>query len=318
MFKPGRIIRGKRKYKIKKYMESGGFSKLYLGLNLHTNRHIVVKVLRNDKFDDLEEEEDYFRRERAFIDIQSKSGSHALRLVDSIVIKKDWKNSKFILITNYINGEDFDPWLHDIIEKKGDRVYYYLVKYIFYPLCEYFSYCHNHGLLHRDFSPSNILIKKYKKKKPVPVVIDFGASLNFDPAKIYRVPPYLEDLEDSEESYVYTEGYNPPEVDEDKVFLPQSDIYCFGAVMFYSFSLGKEREEDEDYTEYELNTQKYNIDCPDELDAIVSKCTQYEPRERYLSFDHLMIDLKAFIDKYKPKRKSSSKKNRKKNSKKKI
>ena len=330
-----------------RFMESGGFSNLYLGRDLRSNRRVVIKIFQNDKFDDFKEEERYLRREKAFINIQSKFNPIGLKLIDSIVDLDDEDDPKFILVTNYIKGQDFKPWFEDLIERKDGDIYHYMIRYIFLPLAEYFASCHSHGLLHRDFSPSNVIISK-KKNRYIPVVIDFGDSMNFDPAKLYDEPPLLEELADSEEDYIYTHGYSPPEVDDNKEFLPQSDIYAFGVVMFYAFSLGYERDDDDDYDEdydeyddsdddddddddydedydeygddasesanaadfqeYVLIPKEYNEDCPDDINEIVEKCTQEEPIDRYLSFDHLIVELRKYLKKYRESRRKSKKK----------
>jgi len=294
VLKIGQFLRGNRKYKVLEFLEEGGFSNLYLGLNTSTNRHVVIKVLHNDKFDDFEQEEKYFRREKAFIDIQSKFSMHALQLIDSLILKRTTDNPKFIIITNYIKGKDFISWFNELLKKGPQNFYTYIMRNIFKPLGEYLAFCHEHGLLHRDFSPSNIIISK-KKTKIIPVVIDFGGSLNFDPALLYEVPPLLDDLDDASEDYIYTEGYYPPEVEYQKAFLPQSDIYCFGAVLFYCLSLGVERNENNDYGGFVLAPKIFNEECPIELNRIVTKCTQYEPKDRYLSFEEIVSDIKKYL-----------------------
>jgi serine/threonine protein kinase len=46
---------------------------------------------------------------------------------------------------------------------------------LFIPVCNAVQHAHRKGIIHRDLKPSNVLIALYDGK-PVPKVIDFGAS----------------------------------------------------------------------------------------------------------------------------------------------
>src|SRR2546428_13022299 len=46
---------------------------------------------------------------------------------------------------------------------------------LFTPVCEAIQHAHQKGIIHRDISPSNVLIALYDGK-PVPKVIDFGVA----------------------------------------------------------------------------------------------------------------------------------------------
>ena len=209
----GSLLRIKRKYQIIEFLESGGFSDIYIGKNLENNRKVVIKILNNEKFDDNIQAEQYWRRERAFINIQSKYSPYALQLIDALVDRINPNNPKFIFITSYINGLDFETWFQHFQDENRLDFYEYLIKYIFYPLSDYFAFVHSHGLIHRDFSPGNIMVTKLKhKKRIVPVVIDWGAGLNFDPATIDRIPSDLKDLPYSDDDQIFTPGYAPPAV----------------------------------------------------------------------------------------------------------
>ena len=296
MLKPGKSLRARRKYQITKFLESGGFSDLYLGLNKQNNHKIVIKILKNSEFDNSHQAEEYWRRERAFINIQSKYSPDTLKLIDSFIDRFNPDTPKFVLVTNYIQGMDFTDWFDDYCDKDPPHFYRYLVKNIFLPLCDYFIYIHSHGLLHRDFSPSNIMVKT--KGKVIPVVIDWGASLNFDPGKLYDKPPLLKKMEYTDELQIYTPGYAPPEVNEGKGMVPQSDIYSFGGIMYYCFTKGQQPDEDDPVEDTYLTPQDINEDCPDELEYVVERCTRYEPRDRFISFEEVKMELKRFVKKY--------------------
>lgn len=305
--RPNSLLRCRRKYQIIQFMESGGFSDLYLGRNTETNRKVVIKILKNEEFDDLKQAEQYWRRERAFISIQSQYSPHALQLIDSIIDNFNPENPKFIFITSYIKGQDFELWLYDFVIQERPDFYKFLIKHIFIPLCDYFSFIHGHGLIHRDFSPGNIMITKVKKKT-IPVVIDWGASLNFDPATLYDEPKLLEDLPYCEDDQIYTPGYAPPEIDMGKIQVPQSDIYSFGMILHFAINGGNEPKELKNSEHWKSPIDWEDFDYPEMLQQIVKNCIQYEPIDRYLTFEDIQKDLKKYLTSVSSKKKSTSKK----------
>ncbi len=79
---------------------------------------------------------------------------------------------------------------------------------------------HNHGLLHRDISPDNILLDQMGE----PVLIDFGAALE----KKSIGGPVVSSL------MVVKDGYSPHEFyQKDGEQGPFSDLYCLGATFYH-------------------------------------------------------------------------------------
>ncbi len=294
ILRPGSLLRVKRKYQILEFLESGGFSDIYIGKNTDNNRKVIIKILKNDKFDDKIQAENYWRRERAFINIQSKFAPYALQLHDAFIDRFNQNNPKFIFITSYINGYDFETWFHQFREQGRHDFHEYLIRNIFIPLADYFVFTHSHGLIHRDFSPSNIMITKYKKRI-TPVVIDWGAGLNFDPATIENIPQDLNDLPYSDDDQIYTPGYAPPEIDLGKIQVPQSDIYSFGMILHYAASGGEEPKELSGNALKRFKIQWEDYDYHEMLKKVVEKCIKYEPRDRYRTFERVREDLKKYL-----------------------
>ncbi len=312
MVQEGDLLRGKHTYKVLKYLEEGGFSDIWVGKDLKTKRKVIIKAFRNKEFDSLEEAAEYFRREIAFIDIQAQYSQDTLKLKDWMVLRRNTEDPCYIMITNYIRGLDLYDWFEELLEEEREDFYPYLVRTIYLPLAKYLQYCHNHGILHRDLSPGNIIIKKKKsKRKYVPVVIDLGASINFDPAQLFKPPKLIYEMENTDEDTISTEGFAAPEVNEGKFLIVQSDIYSFGAIMYYTLTQGDEIDEPEEESEYVLNPYDYNDDCPEELADMVYRCTQYEPSDRYLSFDEIIEELQEYLKKHKPASRKSKRTSRK-------
>ena len=125
------------------------------------------------------------------------------------------------------------------------------------------EHLHGHGLIHRDIKPSNVVfVDGVPKLADVGLVTDAGATI----------------------SYVGTEGFLPPEGPG----TPQADLYSLGKVL------------------YEMATGRDRLDFPElptlggqgparaellELNLVLLKACQNDPRRRYESARQLLEDL---------------------------
>ncbi|MGF1520665.1 MAG: protein kinase [Nodosilinea sp.] len=80
-------------------------------------------------------------------------------------------------------------------------------------------FIHNHGVIHRDITPSNIMRRKVDQK---PVLIDFGVAKQFSEAIRYE-----------QGTRIGTEGYAPLEQLRSGQAYPSSDLYSLGATCLH-------------------------------------------------------------------------------------
>jgi tetratricopeptide (TPR) repeat protein len=124
------------------------------------------------------------------------------------------------------------------------------------------AHLHQHGLVHRDVKPSNIIFVG-----GVPKLADIGLVADVSEAR----------------SFVGTEGFIPPEGPG----TPQADVYSLGKVL-YEISTGKDRR---DFPA--LPDDLAEEDAMLELNAVILKACKTEPHERYQSAKAMLHDLES-------------------------
>lgn len=148
---------------------------------------------------------------------------------------------------------------------------------------------HQHGVIHRDLKPNNILVDSSSDK---PLVVDFGLAKLMDEnqdltrtREILGTPPYL----------------SPEQATNSLLVTTATDVYGLGATL-YSLLTGRppfqadttfetlKKVVDEEPT----RPQKLKPDVPRDLETICLKCLRKDPHKRYASAEALAKDLRSF------------------------
>lgn len=140
-------------------------------------------------------------------------------------------------------------------------------------LAQVLDYLHRQDrpIIFRDLKPENIMINEEGHVK----VIDFGLARHFEPGK----------RRDTQASG--TVGYAPPEQWEDSGQSdPRSDIYSLAATLFYVLT---GRPPSPVYGSHRIRPYRPDIDPG--IEALVLRCLQPDPSQRYASAAELIKDL---------------------------
>lgn len=143
-----------------------------------------------------------------------------------------------------------------------------------------------HGLVHRDVKPTNILIDDSGQVR----IVDFGLAKALDSETRLTVTGAV----------VGTPFYLSPEQGLSKPVDQRSDIYSLGAT-FYHLLAGKPPFEADNSVSIILKhihdavppIRDRNSKIPESLARIVQRCLSKEPRHRYQDYDELIRDLDA-------------------------
>jgi len=267
------------KYPILREIGSGATSRVYLARDPFADREVAIKVFLFDTHADPHSER---MLHKAFVAEASLAGKlnhpHIVDILDAVV-----EPDHSYLVMEYVPGETLEAHADVSTLLPLNKVVEIIFKCI-----RALEYAFQHGVIHRDIKPGNILLSQYGETK----VGDFGASFQ------QRLGH-----ETTQITGVGSPAYMSPEQIRMEALTHQTDIYSLGVTM-YRLLTGR--------LPYQASTQAaltYAIlnavppcpatlrpDLPPLLDQIVMKAINKDPKERYKSWLDFGKDLsQAFV-----------------------
>ena len=267
------------KYPILREIGSGATSRVYLARDPFADREVAIKVFLFDTHADPHSER---MLHKAFVAEASLAGKlnhpHIVDILDAVV-----EPDHSYLVMEYVPGKTLEAHADVSTLLPLNKVVEIIFKCI-----RALEYAFQHGVIHRDIKPGNILLSQYGETK----VGDFGASFQ------QRLGH-----ETTQITGVGSPAYMSPEQIRMEALTHQTDIYSLGVTM-YRLLTGR--------LPYQASTQAaltYAIlnavppcpatlrpDLPPLLDQIVMKAINRDPKERYKSWLDFGKDLsQAFV-----------------------
>jgi len=212
------------KYRIDRYISSGGFGNTYLATNIAFDEPVAIKefFMRDVALRDSEttavsvvnatnlpvfkEQKDKFRKEA--LRLRNLHSDHIVTVSDLFD-----ENDTSYYVMDYIDGRS----LRDMV-KDGPLPEQDVRNYLEQTL-KALEVVHAQNMYHLDLKPANLMVDKTGRLR----VIDFGASKQQKDGGIY-----------SKSAVCYSPGYAPPEQQEQAMdkFGPYTDIYALGATLY--------------------------------------------------------------------------------------
>jgi tetratricopeptide (TPR) repeat protein len=256
------------RYDLEKELGRGGMGVVYLAKDKQLDRPVALKFL-GSLIDDSEEFRERFVREAR----TAAKISHP-----NIVSIYDISASegRAYIAMEYVEGVS----LYRYLASKGALPPRETVNFMV-QACSALGAIHEAGITHRDIKPDNILIAKGGLIK----IMDFGLAKSED-NRLTRAGVVMG-----------TPSYMSPEQATGKEADARSDIYSIGMVMhecltgeivFASGNVVQRQVQEMPQPPGALNDA-----IPKELDAIVMKCIQKKPTERYQTMKELVDDMRA-------------------------
>jgi serine/threonine-protein kinase len=264
------------RYELGEILGFGGMSEVHLARDLRLNRDVAVKVLRAD----LARDPTFYLRFR-------REAQHAAALNHpNIVAVHDTGEADTALgrlpyiVMEYVDGST----LREIVRESGPMDPVRAIGVIA-DACEALNFSHQHGIVHRDVKPANIMISKTGVVK----VMDFGIAK----ALADVGTPITQTA-----AVIGTAQYFSPEQASGEPVDARSDVYSLGCVL-YELLTGEPLFAGDSAVAVAYQhvrkdpmppSQRHDGISP-ELDAVVLKALTKNPDKRYQSASDLRVDL---------------------------
>lgn len=254
------------KYEILTLIGQGGMSKVYLAMDKRLNKQWAVKEIEKrarDKNNDVVIQSAIAEANM----IKQLDHPAIVRIVDII----DNGNVIYI-IEDYIEGET----LSSILDRNGAQPQEMVIEWAI-QICKALEYLHTRKppIIYRDMKPANVMLKPDGTIK----VIDFGI------AREYKE----QNLQDTVS--LGTKGYAAPEQFGGKGQTDaRTDVYCLGVTLYHL--LTGQNPCEPPYEIYPI--RHWNPQLSAGLEAIIQKCTQLNPQDRYQSCAELLYALNHY------------------------
>ena len=256
---------------------SGGMAVVYRAVQDPLGRTVAIKALKSSA---ASEENVSTRFER-------EAKSLAMLQHENIIHVYDFHRERgaLFIVMEYVQGID----LYDLLEKCG-RFPYDVAAIIAMQVARALDYVHYRSIVHRDIKPANVMISRAGGVK----VMDFGIARDTS----------FGDLTEAGTGIGTPAYMSPEQVLGDKLDA-RSDIFSLG-VMLYQMVTGKKPfVEDERRSamhkirlEKHISARKLNPDVPRELERIIDRCLEKQPRDRWRSAQHMVMAFERFLAKH--------------------
>ena len=251
------------KYEILKLIGQGGMSKVYLAMDKRLNKQWAIKEIEKRAKD--KNNEIVIQSAIAEANLIKQLDHPAIvRIVDII------DNGDVIyIIEDYIEGET----LSTILENNGAQPQELVIEWAM-QICEALEYLHTRKppIIYRDMKPANVMLKPDGNIK----IIDFGI------AREYKDQSLADTVS------LGTKGYAAPEQFGGRGQTDaRTDVYCLGVTLYHL--LTGQNPCEPPYEIYPI--RHWNPQLSAGLEAIIQKCTQLNPADRYRSCAELLYAL---------------------------
>ncbi len=266
------------RYEIGKRIGRGGMAEIFQARDVLLDRPVAIKVLFPE-----------FATDPAFVERFRREAQAAANLNHpNIVGVYDWGkvNNTYYIAMEYVNGRT----LADILKQSGTLTPMQVCD-VMSEVASALISAHQNGVIHRDIKPGNILVSTTGQVK----VADFGIARALGSG--------VEQGLTQTGAVMGTATYFSPEQAQGASTDQRSDIYSLGVVMYEMLS-GSAPFTGENavaiaYKQVHEQAMPLNqrvATVPPEVAAIVAKCMQKSPDDRYSSADQVRDELRRFVE----------------------
>jgi|GEM_PF-4407530 len=276
---PGLTGQSIGRYHIREQLGEGGMATVYKAYDTRLERDVALKVLRIDQFIPAQLQQVLQRFEREAKSLAKLSHSNIVNILDF----GEHEGMPF-LVMEYLPGGTLK-------QKLGQPIPWRQAVRLLIPVADGLSYAHQHGIIHRDVKPANILLKE----TGMPVLTDFGI------AKL---------LETSDGQTLTASGvgigtpeYMAPEQGMgSKTIDARADIYALG-IVFYEMVAGRKPYSADTPMAVVLKQisdplpppTDFVPDLPESVENVLFKALAKQPDDRYQDMAAMQVALENLL-----------------------
>jgi eukaryotic-like serine/threonine-protein kinase len=263
------------RYEVGEILGFGGMSEVHLARDTRLHRDVAVKVLRAD----LARDPSFYLRFRREAQNAAALNHPAIVAVYDTGEAETPTGPLPYIVMEYVDGVT----LRDIVHNDGPMPAKRAIEVIA-DACQALNFSHNHGIIHRDVKPANIMISKTGAVK----VMDFGiARALADSTNVTQTA-----------AVIGTAQYLSPEQASGNPVDARSDVYSLGCVLYEILTGEPPFVGDspvavayQHVREDPVAPSQRHADVSPELDAVVLKALAKNPENRYQSAAEMRADL---------------------------
>jgi eukaryotic-like serine/threonine-protein kinase len=267
------------RYELEELLGAGGMATVYRARDAVLDRPVAIKVLDEALSRDPEYVERFHREAMAMAKFSHR---HIVQVID----RGEFEDRQYIVL-EYVGGET----LKDLIERSGPLAVedaLALVRDVALGL----AFAHEHGIVHRDVKPHNVLLDA----SGTPKVADFGIARSLGPAP-------TGDTLTKAGTVLGTSEYIAPEqvlgIGADE----RSDQYSLG-ILLYELLVGEPPYEGATFMEIAMrhvhdavpSVRAKRRDVAPPIDALVAKANAKQPEERFPSMEILAREVETCLE----------------------
>jgi tRNA A-37 threonylcarbamoyl transferase component Bud32 len=269
----GELIDGR--YEIEDLVGTGGMSSVYRARDTVLGRRVAIKILHEHHSSDDEYVERFRREARAIARLNHPN-------IVTIIDRGEFEGRQFIVF-EHVPGDN----LKDLLRRQGPLPVADAVA-IAHQVARGLAFAHEHGIVHRDVKPQNVILDESGSPK----VTDFGIARSLDPK---------EGLTDSG-TLLGTSDYMAPEQARGMRVDERSDQYSLG-VLLYELLTGEVPYPAETFMAAAMrhvndpvpSVRERRPDVPLDIDAVVARAMAKDPGERFSSTVAMAAALEAAL-----------------------
>jgi serine/threonine protein kinase len=263
------------RYELEELVGSGGMSRVYRARDTLLERHVALKILHAHFNADSEYVERFRREARAAARL---THPHIVTVIDRGVA-----NDRQYIVFEYVDGEN----LKELLGRTGPLPVSRAVE-IALETARGLAFAHEHGLVHRDVKPQNILLTETGEAK----VTDFGIARSLDVDHGMTLTGTI----------LGSSSYIAPEQASGRHVEQRTDVYSLGVVLFellagevpfagdnfVSVAMKHVNERPPDLVER-------RPDVPPRLAAAVGRALAKKPEDRFGTMDAFADELELIL-----------------------